>query len=141
MLNPALGVQAGWCLLPAPDTLLCGRAGLRRVSALHSPGTLSVLPQAISMVSVAGEFKWKHVIETASKAFWKSVDNFSLLNIAKGWGGMERGSADHKMCFLALMVLVLISIKTFLLTRVQLAQTPSRLSDRSALPLISDASI
>jgi len=54
---------------------------------------------------------------------------------------MERGGADHKMFFLALMVLALMSVKTFRLTGVHLAQTPSRLPDPGALPLVSDASI
>ena len=44
------------------------------------------------------------------------------------------------MFSLALTALVL-SIKAFQLTGVQLAQTPSRLSDQRALPLKSDASI
>lgn len=56
----------------SPDILLCRQAELRRVSVLPSLGT--ALPQAISIVSVAGEFKLKCVIEKASKAFWKSVE-------------------------------------------------------------------
>lgn len=56
----------------SPDILLYRRAELRRVSMLPSLGT--VLPRAFSIVSVAGEFKLKRVIETASKAFWKAVE-------------------------------------------------------------------
>lgn len=43
--------------------------------------------------------------------FWKSVENLSLQNIAEGWDGVEQGGADHKMFFLALVMLVLMSIK------------------------------
>lgn len=43
--------------------------------------------------------------------FWKSVENLSLQNIAEGWDGVEKGGADHKMFFLALVMLVLMSIK------------------------------
>ncbi|XP_009869426.1 PREDICTED: sickle tail protein homolog [Apaloderma vittatum] len=66
--------------------------------------------QAVGMVSVAGEFRRKRVIETASKAFWKSVENFSLLDIAEGWAGMERGDIDPKTLFLAPSALVSMSM-------------------------------
>lgn len=100
ILKAVLGVQAGWCLLPAPGMVLCGRVGPWGVSVLRSLGTLPVLPQAIGMVSVAGEFKWKHVIERASKSFWKSGENFSLLNVVKVWDGMGWGEeAQITKCF------------------------------------------
>lgn len=72
------------------------------------------------------------------KPFWKSVENLSLQNIAEGWDGVEQGGADHKNVFLGPRGAG-VDVKKFLLTGVQLAQTPSGLSDRRALPLISDA--
>lgn len=69
------------------------------------------------------------------------MENLSLQNIAEGWDGVEQGGADHKNVFLGPRGAAIDVNKMFLLTRVQLAQTPSGLPDRRALPLISDASI
>lgn len=54
---------------------------------------------------------------------------------------MEQGGADHKNVFLGPRGAGIDVSKVFLLTRVRLAQNPSGLPDRRALPLISDASI
>lgn len=74
------------------------------------------------------------------KPCWKSVENLSLQNIAEGRDGVEQGGADHKNVFLGPRGAGF-DVKKFLLTGVQLAQAPRGLSDRRALPLISDASI
>lgn len=62
------------------------------------------------MVAVTGEFKWERD-RNSIKPFWKSVESLSLQNITEGWDGVEQGGADHKMFFLALVVLVLMPIK------------------------------
>lgn len=101
ILSPALGIQAGWCLLPASCMLLCGWVGQRRVSALHRPG------QLVWCLSL-GNLN-ENVIETASNLVGSQWRTSPFRTSQKGGMGWSKEAQITKMFFLALVALVLMS--------------------------------
>lgn len=98
ILSPALGIQAGWCLLPASSMLLCGWVGQRRDFLHYTDQGLPVLPEAISTVSVTGEFKWKHAMKQHQTFLEVSGEPLPSEHCRRvGWGGARRRRSQK--CF------------------------------------------
>lgn len=107
LANPKSSTGNTGRMMPASCT--CGWVGQRKVSVLHRPGTLLYQRQLLWCLSL-GNLN-ENVIETASDLSGSQWRTSPFRTSQKGGMGWSKEAQITKMFFLALVVLLLMSIK------------------------------